>query len=70
MKPQRRNTFGTEGYQRHEKPTLDVRGASATADAMQAFLDGGGKVTRVKPVKGDEGPGFRNTNFNKRRGKH
>lgn len=69
MKPQRRVSFGHEGYQRHGQPTHDARDASARGEAMQAFLDGGGKVTRVKPVKGGDGPGFRSFTFNKKRGK-
>lgn len=69
MKPQGRRAFNDGcGY---SKPhgVHSPKQAAATADAMDAFLAKGGKVTRVEPVKGGEGPGFRNTNFNKRRGK-
>ena len=69
MKSQRRGAFNQELHYMQGHGRLDPIEAGKTADAMADFLAKGGKVTRVKPVKGSDGPGFRNLNFNKRRGK-
>ena len=65
MKPQRRGEFNQEcGY-------LKAHGSAHRADAgeaMLAFLAKGGKITRVKPVKGDQRPSF-NAGYPQKRGR-
>ena len=69
MKSQRRGAFNQELHYMQGHGRLDPAQAERTADAMAAFLATGGKVERVKPVKGNTDAGFRNTNYMKRRGK-
>lgn len=72
MKPQRRAAFNSECGYLKPHGTHDPRAAAATGDAMRAFLEKGGKVTRLDPVKVDEAPAFKasiRSGFVTRRGK-